>query len=139
MFCENCGHKNLEESNYCENCGSKLVNNAKPTVKLAYANPGNSYFDGSLMGMIGWYIIGAIVTIFTLGICYPLAVCFIYDYEVKHTVINGRRLTFDGKAMSLVGLWIKWVLLCIITLGIYSFWIPISLKKWKTKHTYFAN
>lgn len=63
----------------------------------------------------------------------------IYDWEIKHTVINGHRLAFDGTALQLFGTWIKWLLLCIITLGIYSFWISISLKKWKTKHTYFAD
>ena len=63
----------------------------------------------------------------------------IYSWETKHTVIEGRRLTFDGTAIELFGQWIKWFLLTIITLGIYSFWVAISLKKWKTKHTHFAN
>ena len=61
----------------------------------------------------------------------------IYDWETKHTVINGKRLAFDGKAIQLFGNWIKWLLLTIITLGIYGFWLNIALKKWKTKHTYF--
>ena len=61
----------------------------------------------------------------------------IYDWETKHTVINGKRLSFDGKAIQLFGNWIKWLLLTIITLGIYSFWLRIALKKWKTKHTYY--
>ena len=98
----------------------------------------NSYFDGGLFQLIGWRILGALVTIFTLGICYPWAFCMIYNWETKHTVINGKRLAFDGKAIQLFGLWIKWFLLCIITFGIYSFWVCISLKKWKTKHTHFA-
>jgi uncharacterized membrane protein YjgN (DUF898 family) len=62
----------------------------------------------------------------------------IYGWEAKHTVINGKRLVFDGKATQLFGNWIKWLLLTIITLGIYSFWIGISLKKWRVKHTHFA-
>ena len=60
----------------------------------------------------------------------------VYNWETKHTVINGRRLSFDGKAIQLFGNWIKWALLCIVTLGIYSFWLSIALKKWKTKHTH---
>jgi len=59
-------------------------------------------------------------------------------WEVKHTVINGKRLEFDGKATQLFGNWIKWLLLCLITFGIYSFWLSISMKKWVTKHTHFA-
>lgn len=139
MFCEKCGHKNIEGSNYCEKCGNKLYNNmVKPTI-MGYSNPGNSYFDGTLLGLVGIYLLGGIITTFTLGICYPFAICLIYDWEARHTVINGRRLAFDGKATQLLGLWIKWLLLCIVTLGIYSFWISISLKKWKVKHTYYVD
>jgi len=98
----------------------------------------NSYFDGTLLQFIGWIILGALITIFTFGICFPWAYCMIYSWEAKHTVIEGKRLEFDGTAIQLFGLWIKWLLLCIITFGIYSFWVGISLKKWRTKHTHFA-
>lgn len=98
-----------------------------------------SYFDGGLFQLIGWRILGALVTVLTLGICYPWAFCMVYSWEAKHTVINGKRLRFDGTAIGLFGTWIKWLLLCIITLGIYSFWIQISLKKWQTKHTHFID
>lgn len=98
-----------------------------------------SYFDGGLFQLIGWYILGILVTVFTFGICYPWALTMIMNWKVKHTVIDGRRLKFDGTAISLFGLWIKWFLLCIVTLGIYSFWTIISLEKWKTKHTKFAD
>lgn len=98
-----------------------------------------SYFDGGLLQLIGWRILGVLITILTLGICYPWAVCMVYNWEVKHTVIEGKRLEFDGKAIGLFGNWIKWILLSIITLGIYTFWINIKIKKWITKHTHFAN
>ena len=98
-----------------------------------------SYFDGGLLQLIGWKILGAIVTSITLGICYPWAFCMIYSWEAKHTVINGRRLKFTGTAMQLFGNWIKWILLTIITLGIYAFWLNIKLIQWKTKHTEFAD
>ncbi len=99
----------------------------------------NSYFDGGLLQLIGWRLIGALITVVTLGICYPWALCMVYGWETKHTVINGHRLVFDGSAVSLFGQWIKWLLLCIITVGIYSLWLGIALKKWKTKHTHFEN
>ena len=97
-----------------------------------------SYFDGGLLQLIGWHILGFLITIITFGICYPWAVCMIYNWEIKHTVIDGKRLFFDGKAIQLFGNWIKSLLLCIITLGIYAFWINIAIKKWKTVHTHFA-
>lgn len=99
----------------------------------------NSYFDGGLLQLIGWRLIGALITVVTLGICYPWALCMVYGWETKHTVINGHRLVFDGSAVGLFGNWVKWLLLCVITVGIYSFWLGIALKKWKTKHTHFAN
>jgi len=98
----------------------------------------NSYFDGGLLQLIGWYLLGGLITSVTLGICFPWAYCMIYSWEAKHTVINGKRLKFDGTAIQLFGNWIKWLLLCVVTLGIYSLWLSIALKKWKTKHTHFA-
>lgn len=99
----------------------------------------DSFFDGGLLQLIGWKLLGAIVTIFTFGICYPWAVCMIYNWETKHTVINGKRLKFNGTALQLFGNWIKWWLLTLITLGIYGFWTGINLKKWITKHTEFES
>lgn len=97
----------------------------------------DSYFDGGLFQLIGWSILGFLVTVCTLGICFPWAYCMVFSWEAKHTVINGRRLYFDGKAIQLFGNWIKWFLLTIITFEIYGFWVGIALKKWKTKHTHF--
>ena len=97
-----------------------------------------SYFDGGLLQLIGWKLLGALITSLTLGICYPWAVCMVYKWETKHTVVDGRRLTFDGTAVGLFGNWIKWFLLTIITCGIYGFWLNIKVKKWITKHTHFA-
>ena len=98
-----------------------------------------SYFDGGLLQLIGWSILGFIITVCTIGICYPWALCMKYSWEVKHTVINGKRLKFTGTAIGLFGLWIKWLLLTLITAGIYSFWVNISLKKWITRHTTFID
>lgn len=98
-----------------------------------------SYFDGGLLQLIGWKILGFLVTVFTLGICYPWAVCMLYNWEVKHTVINGRRLRFNGTAPQLFGSWILWWFLSLITLGIYKLWADINVKKWITKHTEFAD
>jgi uncharacterized membrane protein YjgN (DUF898 family) len=102
------------------------------------ASKGSSFFDGGLLSLIGWQILGGLITILTFGICYPWALCMIYGWKIKHTVIEGRRLEFSGSAIGLFGNWIKWFLLCIITIGIYGFWLGIALEKWKVKHTTFA-
>lgn len=100
---------------------------------------GEYYFDGGLLQLIGWSLLGVLITTVTFGICFPWAITMIYSWEAKHTVLDGRRLRFKGTAIGLFGQWIKWLLLSIITLGIYSFWVNISLKKWKTKHLAFED
>jgi uncharacterized membrane protein YjgN (DUF898 family) len=46
-----------------------------------------SYFDGGLLSLIGWQILGFLITMFTLGICYPWALCMVYGWKINHTVI----------------------------------------------------
>ena len=112
---------------------------AEQSVSVGENVSGESYFDGGLFQLIGWTILGFLVTVFTLGICFPWSYTMIFRWEAHHTVINGRRLVFDGTAVQLFGLWVKWFFLTIITLGIYGFWVNISLKKWSVKHTRFVN
>jgi len=100
---------------------------------------GESKFEGGLLGLIGMQILSTLLTAVTLGIAYPWAMCMMYSWETKNTVIQGRRLKFTGTAAGLFGLYIKWLLLCVITFGIYGFWMGISLKKWKIKHTVFVD
>lgn len=109
------------------------------TVNVNNGIIGNSYFDGGLLQLIGWTILGFIITTITLGICYPWALCMVYGWKINHTVIEGRRLKFSGTAVGLFGNWIKWLLLSIVTVGIYLFWVGIALEKWKVKHTTFVN
>lgn len=96
-----------------------------------------SYFDGGLFQLIGWSLLGFLITIFSFGILYPWAIVMVYGWRINHTVINGRRLKFSGTAMGLFGNWIKWLLLMIVTLGIYSFWVGIALEKWRVRNTSF--
>ncbi|EGY4470588.1 DUF898 domain-containing protein [Listeria monocytogenes] len=91
-------------------------------------NGRTSFFDGGLLQYIGWTILGTLVTICTIGICYPWALCMVYGWKINHTVIEGRRLKFQGSAVGLFGHWIKWLFLTIITIGIYGFWVFIKLE-----------
>ena len=117
---------------------SCLIDNPLPVYYIKSGGR-QKYFDGGLLQLIGWRLLGTLITVCTCGICYPWAVCMVYGWETKHTVVNGHRLTFDGSAVQLFGNWIKWFFLTIITLGIYGFWLGIALRKWKAKHTHFAN
>lgn len=95
-----------------------------------------SKFDGRLLGLIGIGILQGLLTVITLGLGAPWAVCMKERWMAKHTVIDGKRLVFDGKGGQLFGHYIKWFLLTIITLGIYSFWLGIKMKQWVVSHTH---
>ncbi|MBE6978222.1 MAG: DUF898 domain-containing protein [Ruminococcaceae bacterium] len=97
-----------------------------------------SEFTGGLLGLIGINLLQALLTIITLGLGVPAAICMKQRWIAKHTYIDGRQLVFDGKGSQLFGSYIKWFLLCIVTLGIYSFWLDIKMKQWVVKHTHFA-
>lgn len=104
-----------------------------PEVEIDTTAP--SYFDGRLYQMIGWGLLGGLVTIVTLGICYPLAYGWMVAWKTNHTVINGYRQKFVGVAGSLIPRWILWGFLTIITLTIFGWWTPIRLKKWRAERT----
>ena len=95
-----------------------------------------SKFNGGLLGLIGISILQWIITVFTLGLGAPWAICLKESWYAKHTVIDGRQVTFDGTGGQLFGNYIKWFLLTIITLGIYSFWLSLKMKAWVVKHTH---
>ncbi len=100
-------------------------------------NSGRFRFDGGAGTYLGTGILAFLVTVFTLGICYPFALVLKERWRVKHSYIDGQRLIFTGSAWSLFGNWIKWLLLSIITLGIYLFWVGPRIARWKWEHTDF--
>lgn len=96
----------------------------------------DSKFTGGLLGLIGIHLLQGLLTLFTLGIGAPWAVCLKERWIAGHTVIDGHRLTFDGTGAQLFGQYIVWFLLTVVTLGIYGFWLSIKMKQWTTKHTH---
>ncbi len=101
-------------------------------------NSGRFEFRGGAGTYFGTGLLAALITIFTLGICYPFALVLRERWRAKHAYIDGRQLVFTGSAWALFGNWIKWFLLMIITLGIYSFWVGPRIARWKWEHTDFA-
>lgn len=106
-------------------------------TRLPEQYPGRFRFDGGAATYWGTALLGAIITIFTLGICYPFALVLLQRWRSKHTFIDGRQLRFTGSAWGLFGRWLLWLLLIIVTLGIYSFWVIPRLTKWKVEHQIF--
>ena len=99
----------------------------------------DSYFDGSLLELIGWRLLAGLLTGVTLGIAYPWAMCMLYNYQFKHTVYNGKRLKFEGTGGDLFVNIFKWVFFTIITLGIYLFFVPIRRTKWVISNLHFED
>ena len=96
-------------------------------------------FDGGAATYLGTAILGFLVTVLTLGICYPFALVLKQRWRAKHTFIDGQQLVFTGSAVGLFGRWILWLLLSIITLGIYLFWVAPRLQRWIVVNTEFAS
>lgn len=99
----------------------------------------DSYFDGSLIELIGWRLLSYLISIATLGIATPWGTCMLYAYKVNHTVYNGKRLKFEGNGGDLFINIFKWILLSIITLGVYTLFIPIKKTKWVISHIHFED
>lgn len=100
-------------------------------------NSGRFHFDGGAATYLGTGILQLLITVCTLGICYPFALVLGQRWRAKHSYIDGQRLAFTGSAWGLFGNWLKWLLLCIVTLGIYGFWVGPRLARWKWEHTDF--
>ena len=63
----------------------------------------NFIFDGGAATYFGTGILAALITVFTLGIGYPWALCLFQRWKAKHTYIDGRRLKFTGGGFSCPG------------------------------------
>ena len=96
-------------------------------------------FDGGAATYLGTAILGIIITVFSLGICYPFALVLRQRWRAKHSYIDGKRLVFTGSAVGLFGRWLLWLLLIFATLGIYAFWVGPRIQKWKWEHIDFLN
>jgi len=101
-------------------------------------NSGRFKFDGGAATYLGTGLLGFLITLVTLGICYPFAVVLKERWRAKHSFIDGRQLVFTGSAWGLFGRWLLWLLLTLVTLGIYLFWVAPRIQRWKWEHTDFA-
>lgn len=97
-----------------------------------------SKFTGGVLGNIGISLLQGLLTLITLGIGTPWAICMRQRWICKHTYIDGRQLVFVGRGLHLLGHFLLWGLLTVITIGIFGFWVPIKMQHWITKNTHFV-
>lgn len=64
-------------------------------------------FDGGAGTYLGTAILAFLITVSTLGICYPYALVLRQRWIAKHTYIDSRQLKFTGTGFGLFGHWIK--------------------------------
>lgn len=127
---ENLGFSQFTHQKWCtikSTQGGKMQSNSKKFT-----------FDGGAATYLGTAILGFLITVFSLGICYPFAVVLRQRWRAKHSYIDGKQLIFTGSAVGLFGHWIKWFVLIIITLGIYLLWVGPRIQKWIWENTDFA-
>ncbi len=110
-----------------------------PAAQPLGGPPARFTFDGGAGTYLGTGMLAVLITVCTLGICYPFALVLRERWRAKHSYIDGRQLEFTGSAVGLFGLWIKWFLLCIVTVGIYSFWVGPRIAGWRWVNTSFAH
>lgn len=96
-----------------------------------------SKFTGSVLGLIGVSIAAMLMTVFTLGIGLPWAICYVERWNIEHSKIDGRQIIFCGKGSALLCKCLVWAGLIIVTLGIYLFVLPISYRKWIVSNTHY--
>ena len=123
-YCKKCGAEMADGASYCQVCGNTIT---------------QSTWDGGVLETIINSIVASLIISITCGIATPWAICYMMNFVIEHTVINGKRLSFDGNGAQLFGNWIKWLLLCIVTCGIYSFWVTPRLYKWVASHIHFKD
>src|SRR4051812_34578086 len=69
-------------------------------------NSDRFHFDGGAATHLGTGILGFLITIVTLGFCYPFALVLKERWRAKHSYIDGQRLVFTGSAWGLFGNWV---------------------------------
>ena len=107
--------------------------------EYAVENKLSTFTGGAFMNaVIDWT--SALVSILTLGICYPFMACWKLKWKASHTFIDGRQQAFDGNGGQFMGRYMLLLFLSVITLGIYYILCAkVAIEKWRTLHTHFAD
>lgn len=96
---------------------------------------GDSYFTGTVGGYFGINLLTWFIKIASFGLLLPLAQIIKLRWELKHCVINRKRIIFRGSAVNFILKKIGWMLLSGITFGIYGLWVPIKTIRWEVSNT----
>ncbi len=103
-------------------------------------NTPKSKFKGGAFANFFINLLVVFVSGITLSLALPGMLCWKQRWMSRNTYYDGRSLNFNGKGIQLFGRYLLWLLLSVVTLGIFAiFVLPVSVQKWKTKHTHFSD
>lgn len=149
VFCFNCG-KNIEEMERIaehkidtpqfvddhENTGLTNVFEVESNDSIREHRE-KSNLNMSVFDNVALNIGTGIISIFTLGIGYPLAAAIKAKYINDRKILSNKKIEFKGTAGEIYITFIKWVILIVLTLGVYIFWIERNILRWTTENTNF--
>lgn len=95
-------------------------------------------FKGDYGDFFAMYVVGALLTVISLGLYYPYFHANIRRYVVKESRFGNRHFDFDGQGSDLMGRHVLLYLLLPLTLGIYWFWHAAYRQRYYWEHTRFG-
>lgn len=93
-------------------------------------------YRGDRGRLMGDFIVGYLVTFFTLGLYYSWFVNSLRTYIIGNMRFGSIYFGYDGRGGQLFWINFKGVILSYLTLGIYFFWYRTEYMNYFAKHTY---
>lgn len=139
---------------YYEKCEKKKEEFLANPPAQNILNDGIGDFSGGAFARLGMLLACTLITLFTVGIGFPVAYVLYQRWIFKNTTYDGRQVIFDGKISNLMLKWIATIFIYmlfiaipqILQLGMYTmpfivvplFYIililPSRLLRWKVSH-----
>ena len=85
------------------------------------------------------FIRGYILTVFTLGLYYPIWTNRLYAAIIDRTYVGSLKMRYDGKGGDLFWPFVKALVLFPLTLGLYSFWYSAHVRRYRAEHTWIGD
>lgn len=82
------------------------------------------------------YATGALLTVLTAGLYYPVFATRNHAFLTRHSYVGGARFDFDGRGTDLVVNFLYAVLLTLPTFGLVWFWFAAAKRRYFWQHTY---
>jgi uncharacterized membrane protein YjgN (DUF898 family) len=92
-------------------------------------------FRGRAVEFVRIYVVGALLTILTLGLYYPVFATRNQAFLVSHSHFGTARFNFDGRGAELLADFVYALLLTLPTLGLVWFWYMARQRRYFWSHT----